>query len=145
VGPSLNGKLSEYHAAIGLAELDGWPEKRAGFMRAARHYRELAAAGGLAPPPLTGGDHASAYALYAAASTEEAGGAMAGLRAHGIEHRLWYGKGIHRQPQYRDCPRGRLAVTEDLAPRIIGLPMATDLDDKSVDRVVEALSRTRQP
>ena len=27
--PSLNGKLSEYHAAVGLAELEGWNAKRA--------------------------------------------------------------------------------------------------------------------
>jgi len=28
-GPGFNGKMSEYHAAIGLAELDGWSVKRA--------------------------------------------------------------------------------------------------------------------
>ena len=27
--PSTNGKMSEYHAAVGLAELDGWPVKSA--------------------------------------------------------------------------------------------------------------------
>ena len=26
-GPSINGKMSEYHAAVGLAELDGWDRK----------------------------------------------------------------------------------------------------------------------
>lgn len=30
-GPSLNGKMSEYHAMVGLADLEGWPEKRARF------------------------------------------------------------------------------------------------------------------
>ena len=27
ITPSINGKLSEYHAAVGLAELDCWPAK----------------------------------------------------------------------------------------------------------------------
>ena len=50
VGPSINGKLSEYHAAVGLAELDGWKHKRAGFIRVARNYLEAAKAAGLAGP-----------------------------------------------------------------------------------------------
>ena len=33
--PAINGKMSEYHAAVGLAELDGWEGKVAGFSRAA--------------------------------------------------------------------------------------------------------------
>ncbi|MFD2137600.1 DegT/DnrJ/EryC1/StrS family aminotransferase [Novosphingobium resinovorum] len=36
---SLNGKMSEYHAAVALAELDGWAVKRADLSRAARAYR----------------------------------------------------------------------------------------------------------
>src|SRR4029078_4749782 len=36
---STNGKMSEYHAAIGLAELDGWDEKRRAILRAAEAYR----------------------------------------------------------------------------------------------------------
>ena len=30
---SINGQLSEYHAAVGLAELDGWPAKQAASRR----------------------------------------------------------------------------------------------------------------
>jgi len=34
----INGKLSEYHAAIGLAELDGWPDKRQRYLDALALY-----------------------------------------------------------------------------------------------------------
>src|SRR5450432_483971 len=38
---SLNGKISEYAAAVGLAALDTWPATRADFARVADNYREL--------------------------------------------------------------------------------------------------------
>lgn len=34
----LNAKFSEYHAAVGLASLDGWPEKRRLLLEAVKHY-----------------------------------------------------------------------------------------------------------
>lgn len=34
----LNAKFSEYHAAVGLAELDGWPEKRLKLLEAVKPY-----------------------------------------------------------------------------------------------------------
>lgn len=46
-GPSINGKISEYHAAIGLAEMDAWQAKRQGFITAARAYRNHAVEHGL--------------------------------------------------------------------------------------------------
>ena len=46
--PSINGKMSEYHAAVGLAELDDWPAKRRAFGDVADRYRDRFAASGLA-------------------------------------------------------------------------------------------------
>ena len=44
--PSTNGKMSEYHAAVGLAELDGWEAKRSALStvvsRYKRRFREAA-------------------------------------------------------------------------------------------------------
>lgn len=34
----MNAKFSEYHAAVGLASLDGWPEKRAKLLEAVKPY-----------------------------------------------------------------------------------------------------------
>ena len=36
--PGFNAKLSEYHAAVGLAELDGWEDKRDRFLRRTKIY-----------------------------------------------------------------------------------------------------------
>ena len=40
VVPSLNGKLSEYHAAVGLAELEQWKAKQEATARVLELYRE---------------------------------------------------------------------------------------------------------
>lgn len=34
----LNGKFSEYHSAVGLAEIDGWTEKRLRYLEAVKPY-----------------------------------------------------------------------------------------------------------
>lgn len=139
--PSINGKLSEYHAAVGLAELDGWAEKRQGFITAARHYAHYAASKGLARRIITGCDHANPYALYLASDAAEARAVMAEFNRQAIGFRLWYGSGLHRQATFGNCPSSALAATERLAPRLIGLPMAVDLDWASIKRVVDSIAR----
>ena len=45
---STNGKMSEYHAAVGLAELDAWPAKHHAFLGVADTYKTLMDDAGLA-------------------------------------------------------------------------------------------------
>ena len=83
---------------------------------------------------------ASNYVLYRAATAAEAAAAQESLaRAH-IDFRLWYGIGCHAHPAYAEFPRDPLPVTEDLAPRIIGLPMAVDLPEAAIEATVAALA-----
>ena len=147
LGPGLNGKLSEYHAAVGLAELDGWNEKRDGFRAAARTYAEAAARHGLRDRIFVNMDRAVPYVLYLAASPDDAGSVMSALERRGVASRLWYGPGMHRHPYFRDRPAERLPVTDDLAPRLIGLPFAPDIPAAEIERVLlvilEAARHTR--
>ena len=48
---AINGKMSEYHAAVGLAELDGWPEKRLALEAVADNYRRRLGDVGLSRTP----------------------------------------------------------------------------------------------
>lgn len=139
-GPSINGKISEYHAAIGLAELDGWKAKRDGFIRAARTYAECAAAHGLQSQIIADQEHANPYVLFMAASGSEAAAVMDALDMARIGHRRWYGMGLHRQPEYRACPAEDLTVTDRVAERLIGLPHAPDMAASDVARVVSAIA-----
>jgi dTDP-4-amino-4,6-dideoxygalactose transaminase len=137
---STNGKMSEYHAAVGLAELDGWPEKLARFRAVAERYRKTLAAAGLADRFYGAPDIGPNYPLFRCRDAVEADRVDEYLSQADIGFRLWYGKGLHHQSYYANLPRDALGVTDDIAPCLLGLPMAPDLDDATIVRIVEVLA-----
>jgi dTDP-4-amino-4,6-dideoxygalactose transaminase len=138
---STNGKMSEYHAAVGLAELDGWADKAAALRALAREYRQQLDVRRLAHRFVAVPDVASCYALFRCTDDAEVTRVLDSLDASNIDSRHWYGHGLHRHPYYAASPRDRLTVTDGLAPLTIGLPVAPDLPAASVARVVAALAR----
>lgn len=141
---SINGKMSEYHAAVGLAELDEWPSKRLAFSAVAAAYRRRLAAAGLADRLVTTPTVAGCYVLYRCADAHDAVRVCQSLTKSSVEHRLWYGTGLLGQPHFRDAPHDSLDVTERLAPLVIGLPVAPDLPESAIDQVVRALEQSVQ-
>ncbi len=137
IGPSINGKISEYHAAVGLAGLDGWDTTRAGFLKAAQDYQAAARARGIGPRVFTDGRHANPYALHLADTPAAAMALEEALALRGIDTRRWYGGGLHRHPEFGNCPRTDVPVTDDLAGRLSGLAFAADLDAELIGRIVE--------
>jgi dTDP-4-amino-4,6-dideoxygalactose transaminase len=140
LGPSFNGKLSEYHAAVGLAELDSWPEKQRAFASVVDNYRRQADAMGLGERIVTAPSISSCYVLLHCADGPQAARVQAALRAARVEFRLWYGQGVHAQAWFAQAGRDALPVTESLAPRLIGLPMALDLRESDITRVLRAVA-----
>jgi dTDP-4-amino-4,6-dideoxygalactose transaminase len=136
----LNGKMSEYHAAVGLAELDAWQVKASAFRSAAAAYRRAGATYGIGDRLITSPEVASCYVLFRAADEDHAAAIRSRLAQARIDHRLWYGRGLHAEPYYANLSRDLLPVTERLAPTIIGLPMATDLAEDDAERVVRTLA-----
>lgn len=138
VGPSLNGKMSEYHAAVGLAELDGWSDKRAALENVVRMYASAATRRvreRLVAAPRAG----STYVLFEAVSASEAAAVKGALRAAGIDFRSWYGAGILGHSHFRDLDHDALAVAEHLGACLIGLPIAPDLAEETIARITSAL------
>lgn len=138
--PSINGKMSEYHAAVGLAELSNWESKRRALLKVAQRYRSAFAAAGRADRFQAGPDIASNYALFRFEDPAQCVAAQRALEDAAIETRLWYGLGLHRQPSLMHAPSDTLACTQALAPTLLGLPMAPDLHESHVDRVVSLVS-----
>ncbi len=138
--PSLNGRLSEYHAAIGLAELERWSAKQEATARVLNLYRERFDRLGLADHLVCGPEVASPYVLFQARTQPEANDVAASLEGDGISHRLWYGEGLQKHTQYAGCSSDPLPVTEELASRLLGLPFAVDLDEPAVERIGAAVA-----
>ncbi len=137
---STNGKMSEYHAAVGLAELDGWSEKLTAWLRVAALYQQQMTDAGLIDRLCVAPDIGPNYVLLRCRGAAEANWVEHCLREDGIDSRLWYGSGLQHQTYYARLPRDLLNVTGDIAPSLIGLPVAPDLDGEIIRRVVTTLA-----
>ena len=145
--PALNAKMSEYHAAVGLASLALWRETRQQHARITEWYRHV-----IPQLPLVSLQPGYGNGWVSATTSiklplRSAARIAAHLRGAGIETKAWWGEGCHRMPAFLDCPRGALPVTEELGTRVLGLPHFPDIQKRDVDRVTdtlaEALSDTR--
>jgi dTDP-4-amino-4,6-dideoxygalactose transaminase len=143
-----NAKLSEYHAAVGLAALDAWPATRHRLAAAAvACAKALAVVPGVRSMAGCGTDWISttwvvefdppALAGLGAAAIDRI---AAALEARGIGARRWWGRGLHRHDAFAGCPRGPLPVAEDLAERTLGLPFRVDQTPSEALGVAAALA-----
>lgn len=143
---STNGKLSEYHAAVGLAELDEWHDKQAAFAEVHVGYAGHLEQAGLGDRFYGAPGVASCYALFACRDEREAVRVRAALDAGCVGYRNWYGEGLHAQHHFAQVSRGPLPNSRFLSRTMIGLPMAVDLPESSIQRVVGCLvSAVRAP
>ena len=132
-----NAKLSEFHAAVGLAMLDSFPQRRNDYARTVAAWRKVSAA--LPGRMHTAPDLASVYILW---QTPDAGSLIAAqdaLTAADIDTRRWYEAGLHVQPHFAAPEQTSLPVTEDLGARLLGLPMAHDLPPHEMARCVQII------
>jgi dTDP-4-amino-4,6-dideoxygalactose transaminase len=138
--PSINGKMSEYHAAVGLAELDGWASKSAALRAVADAYRRCSDQMGLFNRLITTPLIAGCYVLFRCFGMEETTRVKESLGRKGIDFRLWYGHGLHHQTYFTGVAHESLDATEELAPNLLGLPLAPDLSEAAITRVVSSLA-----
>jgi dTDP-4-amino-4,6-dideoxygalactose transaminase len=137
---STNGKMSEYLAAVGHAALDDWTNTRQAFLRVATRYRRAMNQSGFTDRLFTPPDIGMTYVIFASLSGAEAARVQDTLRRDDIEWRLWYGGGLQTQSYFANLPRERLRTTDQLMPRLLGLPMAPDLTDNEIARVVSCVA-----
>jgi len=136
---STNGKLSEYHAAVGLAELDGWLDKQSSLLTVVNLYRRLMDRESISPSFYAAPDISKSYALFLCSSLDEAAEVTGSLDRHQIDCRLWYGTGVQGHTYFSAVCHDGLNISESLASRLIGLPISSDLTEGDVCRVVRAL------
>jgi dTDP-4-amino-4,6-dideoxygalactose transaminase len=136
---STNGKMSEYHAAVGLAELDGWARKSAALQEVATRYHQELRRFDIADQLLTAPAISSCYLLFVCSDPVQATRVQRGLTDSSVEYRLWYGRGLLQEPYFSALRHGQLAITNSIAPLVIGLPVATDLSDSTLKAIASAV------
>ena len=136
----MNGRLDTLQAAVLLAKLsvfDAELERREAVARAYdRHLR------GVVGTPARVPNSVSAWAVYAILTPDGDSRArlQQGLRAAGVPSAIYYPRALHQQPAYAGAHDGTvLPVSEDLATRIMALPIHADLSDTDVERVCQAV------
>lgn len=133
-----NGKLSEYHAAVGLAGLDSWPARRQALLARTNRYKtELSPLKGVTNLPEYGAGWVSAYCTVCV--PRDAGAVSRHLEEAGIENRRWWQDGVHSLAAYRGFTSDDLTITAELAARALSLPFSHDLTDAQITRVVDCL------
>jgi dTDP-4-amino-4,6-dideoxygalactose transaminase len=136
----MNGRLDTMQAAVLLSKLTVFPEELQARERIAQVYdRRL---GNAVTVPARVPDSTTAWAIYAILLQDGAARdrMQAGLKAAGVPSAIYYPKPLHHQPAYRDAHDGStLPVSEDLATRIMALPLHPDLTDQDVERICDAV------
>lgn len=137
--PGTNARLSEYAAAVGLAQLARWPSLLEQRRELWRRYRNALQTLPSVIVSRAFDDHPPA--ALTVMTDREAGAVTASLRNRGIQTRRWYHPPLHQHPAYASLPRASaLPVVERLARHAIGLPFHTQLTGHDIERVVGALA-----
>lgn len=135
-----NAKMSEYHAAVGLAALSCWPETVDRWTGLYDTYFRALKNHNLRHTLLLATKRAATSNLclrYERTITEIH---IQALNEIGIETRRWYWPPLHRHPAFDGFSVATdLSVTNRVSDRIIGIPFHLSLNCGDVDRVCEAL------
>lgn len=149
-GLGLNAKLSEFHAAVGLATLDAFAEKKARRQQVYRWYQELFARAGLAEQgwcfQKTDGSVAHQFVPALCPPTTNNHAVITALERSAIEARTYFCPACHRQPLFAGYPRSPMTMTDAVSARIVSLPLWEEMNRAHVERIVGVLVNTgREP
>lgn len=146
----LNGRMSEFHAAVGLGSFEDLDERLVERATLAGAYRTtLEDLPGITFPVLTEGDRSTFKDMTILIDAETFGlGADdlgRALAAEGIETKRYYSPPVHTMQAYRSLGTrwNPLEVTNDVAARALTLPLWSGMGAKRVERVGLAIRRSR--
>ena len=142
----MNGRLDSMQAAVLLAKLTVFADELAARERVARYY-DSRLGNAVVDAGARAGQHQRLGDLRHPAARRGDARSMCrtSLRADGVPTAIYYPRPLHLQPAYRDHHDGpRLPVSEDLAERILALPIHPYLSEADMahvcDRVLAAVS-----
>jgi len=135
----VNSRLDPLQAAflrVKLRHLDAWNDRRRAI--AERYLAAIERRPGVIELPPAGGDAEPAWHLFVVRS-ERRDELQEHLRGAGVETLVHYPVPPHRTGAYAsDGPWPDLPVADRLADTVLSLPIGPQLDDASVERVVDA-------
>ncbi|GAA0134427.1 aminotransferase class I/II-fold pyridoxal phosphate-dependent enzyme [Paenibacillus sp. YSY-4.3] len=140
----LNGKISEYTAAVGLATLDVFSEKIKIREKIGEWYKEALKEYKLAESgwkvQAVAGKIAYQFYPILCPFDQENKHYVNKLQASSIQVRTYFAPPCHRQKMFDSHPRTSLAVTEEISRRILSLPVWEDIRQDQIEHIVRCLN-----
>src|SRR5690606_13618084 len=134
----MNSRLDTLQAAILLAKLEIFPDEVARRQQIAKRYDALLSAAGLNKAPYIEPHNCSVYAQYTV-QVEDRPTVQARLKELGIPTAVHYPIPLNRQPAVADSA-AVLPVGDDVAKKVLSLPMHPYLAEYSIEAIVAALT-----
>lgn len=142
----INAKLSEYAAAIGLATLDVFQAKIGKRLEIRQWYIDALGSFGLFDDGWSVQQIEGIVPIQFMPALCPDGQSnqrrVADLARRGIDARTYFSPACHQQPQFDAAPRTAMTVTEQVAERVISLPLWEEMPSRDVNRIVQGLCRS---
>lgn len=135
-----NWRLSDIQSAIGVCQLQRLDGIIAGKQATARALSDRLAVISGVQPPVEASDRDHTYMLYTVAiEGDRRDAVMDALSAAGVETRIYFPP-AHTQPVFAEAPVPDLPVTDDLAQRILSLPVHHRVTDADLDLIASVIA-----
>jgi dTDP-4-amino-4,6-dideoxygalactose transaminase len=135
-----NRRLDSLQAAVLRAKLRHLDQWNASRQRAAKRYDELLKDVASIRTPYAAEESSHVYHLYVIQHPER-DRLLSYLRDQGVQAGLHYPTPVHLQPCYENLgmPVGSLPTTEEIASRVISLPMFAEITDEQIEHVCDSI------
>jgi dTDP-4-amino-4,6-dideoxygalactose transaminase len=140
-GIGINGKVSEFHAAIGLCVLPYMSSIVANRRQAVAIYTKLLASKKelYLIVPDDGVEHNAAYFPVVFSSAELLLHVMQALKAHQIFPRRYFHPTLNNLPYIN---RQQMPIAEDISSRILCLPLSSEISQTEVTEICDIITNT---
>ena len=146
--PGLNGKMSEFHAIVGLANLAHMEERMEKRQWLARAYTDLIHTRTnfqvMSTPPNVRHTFKDFTVLVPDRLVARRDQVIARLKELGVETRAYFYPSVHEQQLFKRFMDRALPRTESLARRVLTLPFFTRMEQTDMEHVADSLARVEQ-
>ena len=134
-----NSRLDTIQAAVLIEKLSAFEGEIEARNVAAKRYAERLPARVIAPKIAAGSE--SVWAQYTVKVPGGRDDVAAACRAAGVPIAIHYATPLHRLPPYRAFPTAapQLKTADALSRDVLSLPMHADLDERTQNRVIDAM------
>jgi dTDP-4-amino-4,6-dideoxygalactose transaminase len=139
----INGKLSEFHAAVGLAALDLWVNTKNAYYQKAAFFLDIARNIPIRFQKGWGINWISSTCVILFEDEHQKQIAQQNWTAQKIHTRNWWNQGCHLEPAFAHYQFIDLyGNTNTLANNTLGIPFFRDITKSSIDSIFDSIKNT---